>query len=131
MTASRLIPWLLALLLCAGCGGRKKIDPQERQAVAEIQARGGRVEYDETKSVRTVIRVDFAGTNIDDEALEHVQRLTSLETLDLKGTQVTDKGLALLKGLKNLKALYVYRTRVTDAGVQDLKAALPELTVDR
>ena len=85
----------------------------------------------------------------------HLKGLTNLSELDLNGTHVTDAGLAHLKGLTKIaslylttlrsptpgwyiskawptsRMLYLYGTRVTDAGINELKQALPSLTIVR
>ena len=66
-----------------------------------------------------------------DAGLEHLNELTNLRTLLLSVTQVTDGGLMRLKGLTKLQRLYLNDTQVTDAGVNDLKRALPNLTIFR
>ena len=63
--------------------------------------------------------------------MEHLRGLTNLSSLDLHSTQVTDAGMIHLKGLSNLSFLNLVFTQVTDAGVEELKQALPRLTIER
>jgi len=51
--------------------------------------------------------------------------------LELRGTEITDAGLVHLTGLTKLQWLHLRNTRVTDAGVNELKKALPKVTIER
>ena len=55
----------------------------------------------------------------------------SLSVLYLAWCPVTDEGLRLLAACPNLENLNVGASKVTDAGIADLKAALPNLKVER
>jgi hypothetical protein len=79
----------------------------------------------------SLVRLHLEKTKIDDAGLAHLANLENLQYLNLYGTSVTDAGLEKLAGLKNLRKLFVWQTQVTDAGAAKLKAALPELTIDR
>jgi len=63
--------------------------------------------------------------DIGDPAMEHVGKLTSLESLNLTLTKVTDSGLTPLTGLKNLKSLGISQTEATEDGINRLLKALP------
>jgi Leucine-rich repeat (LRR) protein len=117
---------------------------ERQQAIAEIERLGGRA------SGRPVATVSFAGNDVTDAGLEHLQGLTELRSLsllntqvtdaglehlkgltqlrhlNLSGTEVTDAGLEHLEGLTQLRHLYLRGTQVTDAGVKDLHAVLPD-----
>lgn len=54
---------------------------------------------------------------VGDDAIPHVSKLTSLETLDLRATEVGDAGVARLAALSNLQTLDLSFTLVTDAGL--------------
>ncbi|MGO9465542.1 MAG: leucine-rich repeat domain-containing protein [Isosphaeraceae bacterium] len=97
--------------------------------------------------------LDVGRTQVTDAGLPHLKGLADLSFLDLYDTRVTDRGLAHLKGLSNLTFLRLESTRISDAGlahlkghaklsrldlrhtqvtadgVNDLKHALPRLTV--
>ena len=66
-----------------------------------------------------------------DAGLDAVRELPDLQLLSLTGTGLTDAGLQRLANLKRLRTLAVGRTRVTDRGVEQLRAALPNLRVER
>lgn len=70
-------------------------------------------------------------TAITDAGLEKLKGLTSLDYLNLYGTAVTDAGLKNLEGLKKLRKVYLWQTKVTDAGAKSLKAAVPEVIINR
>ncbi len=60
-------------------------------------------------------------TNITDEAVADIARLTNLTKLDLSKTLITDKGLAMLAAIPNLEYLNLVDTKVTSTGVLKLK----------
>lgn len=83
------------------------------------------------KDSKGLIRLHLEKTKVTDAGLEQLKGLENLEYLNLYGTAVTDAGLKHLEGLKKLKKLYLWQTQVTDAGVAALKAAVPEIKIDR
>ena len=83
------------------------------------------------KDAKALVRLHLERTKITDAGLEQLKGLENLEYLNLWGTAVTDAGLKHLEGLKKLKRIYLWQAPVTDAGVAALKAALPELKIDR
>jgi hypothetical protein len=52
-----------------------------------------------------------------------------LQNLDLSNTAVTDNGIRHLHGLQNLKKIGIMKTAVTDEGMEELKSAVPSLTM--
>lgn len=58
--------------------------------------------------------------DINDEVIEGLVALDSLESLNLGGTEITDRGLARLRGLPELRQLFLWRTHVTDKGLSQL-----------
>jgi mono/diheme cytochrome c family protein len=69
-------------------------------------------------------------TQITDAALAHLKGLANLGYLNLYSTSITDAGVAQLAGLKNLKTIYLWQTKVTPSGAEELKKAIPGLTVN-
>ena len=63
--------------------------------------------------------------------LAHLKCLKSLERLNLAGTQIDDAGLFHLKELGGLRYLWLSGTKVSDAGVADLQEALPNCKIIR
>ncbi len=64
--------------------------------------------------------VDFSHSNVRDDSLKHVGKITTLQRLTLGYTPTTDAGLEHLKQLPNLRSIDLAYTRVTDAGCSDL-----------
>jgi hypothetical protein len=135
---------ILVLLLGGGIGWIVRGVRIQREAVAAIEAAGGRVVYDwQWKRGRRVpgarpwapgwlvdhLGVDFFGSVIQvflddrgtDLELSHVGRLRRLEILDLRSSDVTDAGLGRLGALTRLRQLYLDDTQVTDAGLHHLE----------
>jgi hypothetical protein len=75
--------------------------------------------------------LDLSGSQVQDYQLANFQNLKSLRSLRLIATDVTDEGLRHLANVRTLQSLDVSRTRVTDQGVRNLKAALPNLEINR
>src|SRR5262245_25515125 len=67
-----------------------------------------------------VVVLSLKSTEIHDEDLRSVGKLTSLEQLDLEYTKITDAGIAHLVGLKNLRYLSIGGTRITDAAMKNI-----------
>ncbi|KAL4222612.1 hypothetical protein ACF0H5_018653 [Mactra antiquata] len=59
---------------------------------------------------------------IDDEAMEHVGKITSLKKLILSNTKITDVGMLFIAELKQLQVLDVDRTLITDDSSQVIGA---------
>lgn len=131
---------------------------QQEEAVGAIQKMGGLVRYDFEENsddqsptppgpawLQNLLGNDFfatvtmvnvgrgvtSGKPLTDDDLVHVGRLTSLKYLSLFLTQITDAGLVHVRGLTNLRILHLEGTRVTDEGCQELKRALPNLTIEQ
>jgi hypothetical protein len=64
--------------------------------------------------------LDFSGSSLSDEDLNHVRHFTELRELDLCDTSVTDLGIKSLAGLSKLKKVWLDNTRVTDKGLEEL-----------
>lgn len=86
---------------------------------------------DAIKDSKGLTKLHLEKTKVTDAGLERLKGLENLEYLNVYGTAVTDAGLKHLEGLKKLRRLYVWQTQVTDAGAAALKAAIPELKIDR
>lgn len=146
--------WLVLLALAAGCGGPRG-NASEAATVAAISKLGGKVEFDPQSADKSVTKVYLHGTavtdadlamlnkltrlenlflgrtKISDAGLEHLKGATHLKTLSLNGTAVTDAGLKQLTDLKELKTLNVQETKVTATGADELRRALPQVTIAR
>ena len=97
-------------------------------SVQAIETLGGRVYYgdlekpsdiatSEEKLFADVTKVNLYGPQIDDAALEQIQKhlegFSRLQSLDLDETKVTDAGLKNLEGLTRLQSLGLHGEWVT------------------
>jgi hypothetical protein len=128
---------LVVLVVGSGLGWICHQARVQREAVAAIEALGGRVYYGwEWDSATAQLKPDsqspgwlrrqlgpgffeeFASVYVcsgaDDALMVHVGRLPHLERLGVYGTQVTDANLAHVAGLTHLKALNLFGSTVTD-----------------
>ena len=115
---------LLLLMLVSGCGAGwfvRKVQQAraQREAAQAIEELGGAVTYASGGRMRTAVA--WLGELLGEE----------LRTLSLSGTQVTDAGLECLRGLTELRELALSNNQVTDAGVNELKKALPNVSILR
>jgi internalin A len=83
------------------------------------------------KGLVRISHLDLEKTGVTDAGLVHLEGLTHLRELSVAFTQVTDRGLVHLKELTNLSYIDLSSTGVTDAGVNELKLALPNVTIVR
>ncbi|MGH9852073.1 MAG: leucine-rich repeat domain-containing protein [Blastocatellia bacterium] len=79
------------------------------------------------KGWKRLKRLNLRGTKITDTTLEHLSKVTTLESLDVGFAQITDVGLDRLAPLQNLKELVISGNKLTDTGLQALRQ-LPSLT---
>jgi RNA polymerase sigma factor (sigma-70 family) len=93
--------------------------PAEQQAIAAIQAVGGRVVFDKTQPAEPVVGVYLLSPDVNDRHLRCLKEFEGLKTLVLP-EGVTDAGLKELRGLKGLE-----RLRLGDRGFRP--AALADL----
>lgn len=75
-------------------------------------------------------RLQLANTKITDAGLGHLRSLQQLQVLNLVGTAVTEKGLASLRELKSLRAVYLYKTGIGTAAWGQLKQWFPKVILD-
>ena len=136
------------LLLTLAFSGYAGTNPSNR-ITAEVTRLGGKIEFDETRADRPIIKIDLHSTQVTDAELSflnderntlkelryldlrlthigdagvhHLRKLTSLQTLNLFRTNLGDIGLADLKDLRQLRVLLIGGTRVTDAGLVHLR----------
>lgn len=117
----------------------------KEQVIAEVARLGGKIELDETRVDKPIIKIDLHGTpitdadlvflnnakrdlrslryldlrltHIGDAGVRHLRNLTSLQILNLFRTNLGDKGLDYIKNLTQLQTLLIGGTKVTDAGL--------------
>ena len=139
---------LLALLTLAGTAA-VQARPSRKAVIDEVTRLGGKVEFDDTRPGKPIVKIDLHSTQVTDADLAflnsarkelktlqyldlrlthigdagvvHVGNLTSLQTLNLFRTNLSDRGLAQIKNLKQLQTLLIGGTKVTDAGLVYLK----------
>lgn len=137
------------VLLAVTGGSRAGAVSIKDKLVAEVTRLGGKVDLDEARPDKPIIKVDLHSTPVTDAELKvlaesknvlrglryldlrlthigdagaaHLKDLTSLQTLNLFRTQLGDHGLAQLKNLRQLQTLLIGGTKVTDAGLVNLK----------
>jgi Leucine-rich repeat (LRR) protein len=123
-----------AVLLFTGPSAWAQGDNAEQErAIARIENLGGKVELDEQRPGKPVIKVDLRRTKITDADLEILKGLTQLRSLNLRSLgSITDAGTKHLKGLTALEHLDLGHTKVGDASLEHLKdlTKLKTLTLD-
>jgi hypothetical protein len=67
-----------------------------------------------------VVVLTLKGTEVRDDDLRNVGRLTALEVLDLEYTKITDAGVRHLAGLKHLRNLSIGGTKITDESLRTI-----------
>jgi hypothetical protein len=73
----------------------------------------------------------LAWSTVTDDELAHLKDLQNLRAISLVGSPITDEGLIHLEKLASLQWAWLPRQGVTEEGAQKLKAARPELHVQR
>ena len=139
---------ILVLLTLSGTA-LAETGSKKAQVVTEVTKLGGKVEFDETRVDKPIIKIDLHSTqvteadlallnearkdlkelryldlrltHIGDAGVAHLRNLDSLQTLNLFRTNLGDQGLARLKNLTQLQTLLIGGTKVTDAGLVYLK----------
>jgi RNA polymerase sigma factor (sigma-70 family) len=107
----------------AGGGGQPTLPagarraPAEQDAIAALQAVGGRIIRDRTQPGEPVVGVYLLSRDVRDEHLRHLKEFKGLKTLVLTG--VTDASLKELRGLKSLEYLRA-RSSHTEGALKDL-----------
>jgi Leucine-rich repeat (LRR) protein len=117
---------LMFVLLFLSAGVATARDNATRaRLVAEVTRLGGKVEFDETRVDKPIVKVDLHGTQVTDEDLAVLKNsrseLKELRYLDLRLTKIGDEGVAKLANLKSLQTLNLFRTQLSDAGLAYLK----------
>jgi hypothetical protein len=128
----------------------ENVHKRKMEAIARIEALGGKVESEGREGTIVAFRVDLAGTNLSDDdlvvlekceatiyslnlsripisdrAIEVLARLklsNNICMLDLSETQITDQALVNAQGLSHLSGLHLSRTKVTNEGMRHLRA---------
>lgn len=77
-----------------------------------------------------LIKLDLSNTTITDKGLLQLSNLVNLQYLNLRGTKISINGILQLKKLKNLLSLYLYNSGFQSKNLLDLKAVFPNTTID-
>ena len=104
----------------------------ERRAIAELDRLGARYEMKSgglawlrehlgREKFQNVVQASFRGTDLDDDRIATLKRLTKIRELDLGDSQVTDDGLVHLRGRTQLVTLNLLRLPITGAGLVHLE----------
>ena len=72
---------VVVLLFAAVVSARTKTTRE--QVIAEVERLGGKVEFDETKTNRPIIKVDLHSTKVADADLQILKDLKEIQILDL------------------------------------------------
>ena len=99
----------------------------ELNPVAALEQAGASINV--TATFGSVYSIE-SGSDLTDDDLKHLQRITSLTELELDSRHITDAGLVHLQGLSRLKTVSLRSTRVTEAGSAELQKALPDCEID-
>jgi uncharacterized membrane protein/mono/diheme cytochrome c family protein len=75
-------------------------------------------------------RLFLNGTNITNNQLTQLNKLSQLQYLNLAQTKVTAEGIKNLNGLKNIKQLYLYQTAISSDDYGLLKKNFPQALID-
>ncbi len=73
------------------------------------------------------IVLQMANANVSDETLTYLRGMANLRELDLNDSQVTDDGMPVLAKLTALEVIRLRGTKITDAGLREHLSRLPSL----
>jgi internalin A len=106
-----------------GAASLQKFPAKEREAITALSALRFHVELNPTKEVGQSLGLFASNVELTPEALQHLQQLTSLESLNLYDTKIEAGALARLKGLANLRDLSidVHGPEASGAWVKDIR----------
>lgn len=76
-------------------------------------------------------KLNINNTNITDIGVDAIAGFERLTMLNIYGTNISDIGLEKLSHLKKLEALYLWQTKTTATGIEKLKASLPNCRIER
>ena len=124
MNRLRLCVAVLALLSLTGIVSAETRS-QKDDLIVQVNRLGGKVEFDETRSDKPIIKIDLHSTQVTGHDLALLvkakKELKGLRYLDLRLTQIDDSGVAHLKDLTSLQTLNLFRTKVGDAGLAHIR----------
>lgn len=102
--------------------------------IRELRLRGctgvGNGEMEHVAKLTTLESLDLHSTEVGDTGLARLNSLKNLESLDLSFTSVSDVGLATIAGMEKLKTVVLQGTLVTKKGVEGLRSTRKDLEID-
>jgi hypothetical protein len=116
------LAFLLSIGASGGCGG--SVSQEQKEVIARIQDLGGRVNYK-----RGGYEVDLSKSSVENQDLPQLTKIPNLKTLSLDGTRIDDQGLQHLYAISSLEYITLRTPAVTRKGIADLKKALPNVIV--
>ena len=106
--------------------------PEGEFLIEEIDLTGTDVTDEQLAQLAKLTHLDrlrLHGTSVSDTGLQYLTKFQELTLLELSKTRVTDAGIPALASLKGLEKVYLYNTRVTQQGVDSLKSQLPGVMI--
>jgi hypothetical protein len=85
--------------------------------------------YQQLQHFKHLERLHLDGSNVANNDLEGLPKLTKLHYLNLYNTQVSDEGLKHLRACSSLKRIYLSKTQATKKGIQALQRARADLKI--
>ncbi len=76
-----------------------------------------------------LVGLHVSNTNVDDDALQAISRMSSLRELDLSSTAITAEGIHHLRKLNQLAFLYIRDVAISSTEKEALKARFPDVIV--
>jgi len=78
----------------------------------------------------SLTRLSIERTKVSDSGIALLNSLSKLTYLNLVGTAVTSKGLNQLKSLKDLRQIFLYQTAISEAEFSQLSKLFPKAVID-
>src|SRR5260221_442232 len=96
--------FLLLAMISLGVGvARAGVDSSKERLIAEVEKLGGKVDLDETRPDKPIIKIDLHSTKVSDSDLVFLNKmrkhLKNLRYLDLRLTHIGDEGVDSVKNL--------------------------------
>jgi hypothetical protein len=100
-------------------------------SVRELNAEYSTVDVPAIRGMSGLRVLRLAGTGVGDRSVAVLAGLPRLEVLDLRETRVTDASVPVLMRMTTLRELRIAGSGITRPGLDQLRAALPNCTMDR
>ncbi len=113
-----------AVLSAGAAGWLWLLPPNQERALAHVKQLGGKVQLDENRHDRPVIKVDLHDCPAGDGDLSDLSAFPQLQYLNLTRTGVTDDGLKQLAALTHLRGLALSGRAAGGDGLHHLSGML-------